>query len=620
MYDQFTTAIQRMVFNEWKLPQGSLTKYMSLLQAMTSAKFMTLNFKGGLANITYGEASVLTEASAGDYFAFSEYAQAGTIYMPHIGEYLAHMYQDTSISLAGAVIKGFDVVDYDENLGLNFIQDDLHEITKRINDLSYGMQSGGEHFMQNKVLFAMLLSHRVFTNPKANELGQPKYIYKNFHEFIRELEEQTLLELLTDEEETEYKNYKETIMKDANTAKEYVWWRRDFVTDFINNKNFDISRKQQYVKRIKEKRKEAEKEFKDDIIHPTIYSQLKLGSDGKLAFKEDSMLAQMATMRNGQQITDNTSGITENGEYTFNAPTDAMRFLADFRGRVISVNKKIHGVYDKTGRAAIEQEWYGGIVMQYHKHIPIGLAKRYRSKGYFNEERGTIEKGSYVSLLDFLALPFRKQKDMLELTDKQLTFLEMTQNLIKEYVSFAFHLKTNYGVIPEHERANIRRAIGDMKITLSALFACIGLYLLASDDDDKDSWWFNYCFYQADRLATEASQFMPMVLPSEFKKFFNNPVAGFKEVDDILNTASGAVQLLMGTAGLSDYDPKYTSGTNAGRNKLAVYVERNLPYWRGISQGFIYIKDNNKAMKAGKNILSFVDSEKVAEYLKSLQD
>lgn len=45
-----------------------------------------------------------------------------------------------------------------------------------------------------------------------------------------------------------------------------------------------------------------------------------------------------------------------------------------FRDKVINVNNKIHGIYDKIGAAKIEAEWYGGLVMQYKNiYIPVFL-------------------------------------------------------------------------------------------------------------------------------------------------------------------------------------------------------------------------------------------------------
>ena len=171
--------------------------------------------------------------------------------------------------------------------------------------------------------------------------------------------------------------------------------------------------------------------------------------------------------------------------------------------------------------------------------------------------------------------------------------------------------------MPEFEKANVRRALSDFQTMFGALFACIALKMAATDDD-KNLWWYNFAFYQTDRLASEGSQYMPWVLPQEAKKFFGNPIAGFKEVDDVLNTVSSLTQMLMGTVGLSDFDPVYDTGTNAGRYKLAVYIERNIPFWRGIRSAYVDINDNNKAYKAGKNVLGFIDTDKAAEQGKKL--
>ena len=608
MYDQFTTTIRRFVNNEWKFPEGSLTRYMSMLQAMTSAKFMILNHKGGIANITYGEASIHSESQAREFWNERESIKGLNMYTSGIIDYMAHMYSDKSSTLAGAIIKFMNIVDYDEQSGLNYIQSDLAEISKRINDFAYSAQSGGEHCLQNRAMLTMMFSHRIFENPRSKEFGQPKYIYKNFKEYLIGMEESALMEILTEEEKKEYEKYKADIIADDNKLKSYIWLRDDFVSNYVSSR-FGWSRQSEF-NRIKEERiKNAEKDFNDDVAHPTIISQLKLGDDGKLAFKEDSLLGELDGMRNGKDITETDD--------SFNNPSDALQFLANFKGRVISVNKKIHGSYDKSGRAKVENTWWGSILTQYHKHLPIGFAKRYRSKGYFNEERGTKEKGSYVSIIDFLSIPVKKHQTLLNLTDEEVDATIGVQNIIKEYLDFAFHFKIAYNTMPEFEKANVRRALSDFQTMFGALFACIALKMAATDDD-KNRWWYNFAFYQTDRLASEGSQYMPWVLPQEAKKFFGNPIAGFKEVDDVLNTVSSLTQMLMGTVGLSDFDPVYDTGTNAGRYKLAVYIERNIPFWRGIRSAYVDINDNNKAYKAGKNVLGFIDTDKTAEQGKKL--
>ena len=71
----------------------------------------------------------------------------------------------------------------------------------------------------------------------------------------------------------------------------------------------------------------------------------------------------------GSEVNDyGIDGVKTHG-YFLKTKDDAYKLLGIFKGKVISTNKKIHGVYDKLGGARIESEWWGGLVMQYHKHI-----------------------------------------------------------------------------------------------------------------------------------------------------------------------------------------------------------------------------------------------------------
>ena len=603
MLKQFTTTIRRFVNNEWKSPEGSLTRYMSLLQAMTSAKFMILNHKGGIANITYGEASIHSESKAAEFFEQKHSIQGLNDYRNSIIDNFAHMYADYSSTAEGAIIKAMNIVDYDEITGLTHITGNLAMISKKLNDFAYSAQTMGEHAMQNRVMFAMMRSHRMFLNPRHEEFGQPKYTFMTLKQYIEGKEEEALFEVLTPQQIEEYKKFKEQIAADANKYKDYAWYRDDFVWAYARSR-LSWANQAAFNRLKKEKIKNARKEFEDDVTHPTIRSQIKLGDNGKIAFVDGSLLAEMDKMVDGH--------INTNDEVLIGKPSDAVRFLGEFKGRVISVNKKIHGAYDKSGRAKVENQWWGSVLMQYHKHLPIGISKRYRSKGYFNEERGSREKGSYVSLLDFVETPFKKQQTLLALGDQEVEALEGIQNIIKAYLDFVFHIKTAFGVMPEYDKANWRRVKADFEAMFGALAACVALKMIASDDD-RNRWWYNFLFYQTDRLASESAQYMPWVLHTELKKFYSNPIAGFKEVDDITNTASAITQMIMGTVGLSDFDPVYDSGTNAGRYKMAVYIERNIPFWRGIRSAYIDINDNNKAYKAGKNVLGFFDTDILAE-------
>lgn len=90
------------------------------------------------------------------------------------------------------------------------------------------------------------------------------------------------------------------------------------------------------------------------------------------------------------------------------------------------------------------------MVMQYHKHLYPGFKKRYRWNGYYNETLGTVEKGSYTSLYDYLTIPF-KESNVGEINNVS-DVLKAFQIYGKNLLSFAVNFKLNYELLPEHEK------------------------------------------------------------------------------------------------------------------------------------------------------------------------
>lgn len=587
LVEQFDTTITRMVYDQWKEQNAALTKLFSVMQSYTSASFMMLNIKGGIANVTLGENQILAEAFAREYFNVKDYAKGKSTYIQGLADYVANMYSENSSTVQGAIIKFFDVVDYDENNGRVDVKTDSSEIIRRIKSFGYSPQSSGEHAMQNGALFSMLHSHRLFENPKAQELGQPTLCFMNFNEFTNKIHEDALLSILDDNQKQNYIEYKKRVAADANNMKDFAWFKKDVTTEFALT-YLKADEQKAFGNKKKEMLKDAEKEFNDDEKYPTIYSQLDL-KDGKMAFKDDSKLKFLDVAK-------------EDG-----SPSDAIRLMAEFKGRVISVNKKIHGVYDKSGRAALEKTFWGSLLMQYHKHIPMAIFKRYRRQGMFNEERGTVEKGFYGSLYDYLSIPFKKHKDILNLNNDQVETALGIQNIFKEIINLAFTSRY-INMLPEYDRANLRRGLANACAVLSSLFAAIAIQCIA-DDDDEDNWLYNMAMYQADRLATESTQFSIFGY-AEIKKQLQSPFAANSIVQDLISSSSMLAQMMIQG---DEFDATYKSGQFAGDNKLTVYLQRRIPIWRGIKSSFIDIYDNNHYYKIGKNVLGFVNADNIAE-------
>ena len=588
-YDQYTNWMRRLLFNQWKYDNPRWTRLANLAQSFTSANFMMMNVRGGIANITLGETQIMAEAFAKEYFGTKDYLKGKTIWMSNITDYISNMYSDKSSSVAGALIKFMNVVDFDNISGV--VEADLDPAVwlTRVRNFMFSPQTMGEHFMQNGAMFSIMLSHRLYknTNPELN--GKTEYIVKGRAEVIRDAHEDALMKIL--ENDTKLKNefleFRKSQLSDDNTKKEYAWYRRDMTNEFL--KKLDEDKKKEFIKLRTQFEKEALKEFE---TMPDIMSQFKLGDNGKLAFADGSILS---NLNNNKK---------DNSEVN-----DAYKILGALKGRIISVNKKIHGVYDRMGSAQIEKYWWGALAMQYHKHIYPGFMKRYRRHGYYNEERGTIEKGCYNALIDFLSIPIRKYRQ--DMNDEELKGMEAIQNLFKNISDFCLNIKTNWQLLPDYERKNIRRNLGDVIGVLGAVAIAIGLRALG-DDDDEDGIIYNLALYEADRLASESFQFNPFGAASEAKKLWSNPVAVQSIVNDVLSSMGTMAQILIEG---EDYDPYYHSGKYAGEHKLKVYIERRIPVWRGIN-AILNIGHDNHYYKLGDNMISIIPVKDIATWIK----
>lgn len=584
---QYINWIRRLVYDQWKSPHAKLSKITNVLQSLSSAKFMAFNLTGGIANVTVGETSAFAEAAAREYFNKSEWAVGIGEWHRNIPYFLADLYSDEAHSLGSAIVKAFNIVDFDE---VNGVVAGLNpaEGFKRARDFMFSLQTMGEHGMQNGVLFSMLKSHRLVENTRND--GRPRWIPMNEKEFLREQYEKALMNILTPEQKELYAKFKKYEFGDANRKKEYMRFRKNIVTQFASL-YLEHDQQKQFTKEVEKLEDEAKEKFKDDKEHPTLYSQLKL-VDGKMGFQENSILASLGD--------------------------DAYQILAGFKNRVISVNKKIHGVYDKMGAAMIENHWLGGIAMQYHKHIVPGFMKRYRRQGYYNEERGSIEKGFYMSIKDFLSLPLSnakfisKLKEDTQMTDESIRATKGIQNVCKAYVDFATHINLYWSMMPDAERANIRRVCADLLGTLAAFCLIVGLRVASGDDDENDNLAYNLCLYEADRLATESAMYTPIGVVSEAKKLWSSPVA----VQGYFTDAWSTLGVLAGAMTQGDeYDPEYQTGLYAGENKMSVLIKRNIPVWHQY-QMLSRMNKSNKYYKLGKNVLSIMPVDPTVDFLR----
>lgn len=527
----FENQVRKLVFNEFEMDEGTRSKVSRVMRNMVSSKFMMLNVTGGIANVLYGKTQIQMEMAAGQFFKYKDFRKGENEWMQNIGSYLADAYNETTNNETNAVIRLFNVIESDmvtERYGKG------SNPMGKLENLLFIQQTAGEHYMQNATLLAMLHSHRVVTVDGKNKV-------MSFEQFVMGLREEALLKVLrknNPELVSKYETFRDKVLESYIEKERYVKFKADIITDFLRSVPKEI--REEFKTTYKEDTKEEQKKFEN---HPS--------------FRESLIL------KNGVATLKPDSGLTNED-------------IAAFRNKVISVNHQIHGIYDKIGANQLQQSWWGALLMQFHKHLVPGYQKRFGYRlghfdGIYNETRESISKGTYVSLGEFIIMPFKKYYELNN--SNELQAVRTLQGIAKGYADFVANLTTYYNILPEYDKANIRRCLGEwIAITKAVALFVVGKLML--DDDDDSTQVADYILYSADRLMSETIQYTPWGLANEGKKLYSQPVAALSIASDNLKLLEACCSYII--TGNPD-DLYYNSGTYSGENKLKVNIMKQIP-------------------------------------------
>lgn len=527
----FENQVRKLVFNEFEMDEGTRSKVSRVMRNMVSSKFMMLNITGGIANVLYGKTQIQMEMAAGQFFKYKDFRKGENEWMQNVGSYLADAYNETTNNETNAVIRLFNVIESDmvtERYGKG------SNPMGKLENLLFIQQTAGEHYMQNTTLLAMLHSHRV-----VNVNGKNKIM--SFEQYAMNLREEALLKVLrknNPELVSKYETFKDKVLESYVEKERYVKFKADIITDFLRSIP-------------KELRQEFKTTYKEDT------------KEERIKFEQHPSFRESLILKNGVATLKKDSGLTNDD-------------IAAFRNKVISVNHQIHGIYDKIGANQLQQSWWGALLMQFHKHLVPGYQKRFGYRlghfdGIYNETRESISKGTYVSLGEFIAMPFKKYYELND--SNELQAVRTLQGIAKGYADFVANLTTYYNILPEYDKANIRRCLGEwIAITKAVALFVVGKLML--DDDDDSTQVADYILYSADRLMSETIQYTPWGIANEGKKLYSQPVAALSIASDNLKLLEACCSYIV--TGNPD-DLYYNSGTYSGENKLKVNIMKQIP-------------------------------------------
>lgn len=560
---------RRLIFEQFK-EKSKLNKYADLARNITSAKYMIFNVTGGIANIGTGFANIMGEAFAGDNLSKNDIREAIGMYMNNSLRMIADMYKDKSDNFAVALTKYFKVVDFDA-MTERVRGETAGEYARRMRNLMYSLQSGGEHFMQNTVLFAVLKSNKIFDDiDGVKRCG-------SFSEYVWKLEYDTMVSVISKDKDLleELKEFKRIIRQDKTEQFKYDTFKHNIVEDFL--------------------RAHASKEIIQEYIHAKNQAIKK----AKEEWKTKPAIVDLLELKNGEIVPKAGAEITPD-------------MINDIKNKTVNLNKKIHGVYDKLGAAAIEFTWWGSLVMQYHKHLYPGVMKRFRRRGYYNEQTNTVEMGSYTALVDFLSKEFKNVvSDAKKQGDGYVGItVASVQNTFKAVINTITNIKTNWNLMSPWERNAVKRCLGDLYGILSALLLGITIYAMTDDDDEKESNVVATGLYLADRLLSESQMYTPWGLYSEGKTLWSSPIAAYNGPSDLIKIMDYSARWLFD----EDFDPVYSTGIYKGKNKVSVLIKRNIPIYRVIER-LNNMTKNNSYYRINEKALNMKISKYIADQI-----
>lgn len=182
--------------------------------------------------------------------------------------------------------------------------------------------------------------------------------------------------------------------------------------------------------------------------------------------------------------------------------------IIKFSRRSAAINQRMHGIYNKADRSAVQRLAIGRMGMMFRKWIKPSLNRRFKSASY-NYDLDAWTEGYYRTSGRFL--------------------LQLARDLRETQ----FNIATRWNELTSTEKANIKRALTETGHFL-AVMAIIGL-IEWSDDKDRP-WLVRMIEYQMRRLYTELGAMIPgKSMISEGLKIIKSPAAGVNTIENILD-------------------------------------------------------------------------------------
>lgn len=191
---------------------------------------------------------------------------------------------------------------------------------------------------------------------------------------------------------------------------------------------------------------------------------------------------------------------------------DGSEFTQDdiikFSRKSAAINQRMHGIYNKLDRSAIQRLAIGRLGMMFRKWMKPSLNRRFKSATY-NYDLDAWTEGYYWTTGKFMIA------------------------LAKDLRKTQFDIASKWKELHPTEKANIRRALTEVAHFL-AVMAVLGI--LDWDDDRERPWLLKMTEYQLRRLYTELGAMTPTpAMLNEGLRILKSPAAGINTAEKLLD-------------------------------------------------------------------------------------
>lgn len=182
--------------------------------------------------------------------------------------------------------------------------------------------------------------------------------------------------------------------------------------------------------------------------------------------------------------------------------------IIKFSRKSAAINQRMHGIYNKADKSAIQRLALGRMGIMFRKWIKPSLNRRFSSATY-NYDMEAWTEGYYNTTGRFLL------------------------QLAKDLKETQFNLAARWNELTPTEKFNIKRAVTEVAHFL-AVAAIIGL-IEWPDDKKKKSWEIRMLELQLRRLYTELGAMVPgLPMITEGLKIIKSPAAGINTIENTL--------------------------------------------------------------------------------------